>query len=82
VFHVCSHASRDARRGAEPWLESAYALRQRLSAGIAVYEALRLPQAAGPRDAGGDKRAELSAGEAGSAADVPCVRKQEGHGGL
>jgi hypothetical protein len=31
---------------AEPWLEGAYALRQRLSAGIGVYEALRLSQAA------------------------------------
>jgi hypothetical protein len=33
-------------RGAEPWLEGAYALRQWLSAGNTVYEALRLPQAA------------------------------------
>jgi hypothetical protein len=46
MFHVCSHGSRDARRGAEPWLEgAAHALRQRLSAGITVYEALRLSQA-------------------------------------
>jgi hypothetical protein len=37
---------RASRRGAEPWLEGAYALRQRLSAGIAVYEEVRLSQAA------------------------------------
>jgi hypothetical protein len=65
-----------------PWLEGAYALRQRLPSGNAVHAALCLPQAAGPRDAGGDKRAELPAGEAGRAADVPCVRQQKGDGGL
>ena len=46
MFHVCSHAGRDARHSAEPGLEGAYALRQRLSAGNEVYEALRLSKAA------------------------------------
>jgi hypothetical protein len=46
LFHLCSHGSRDARRGTEPWLEGAYALRQRLSPGDQVYEALRLSESA------------------------------------
>jgi hypothetical protein len=46
VFHLCSHGSRDAKPGAKPWLEGAHALRQRLSAGNQVYEALRLSKAA------------------------------------
>jgi hypothetical protein len=45
MFHLCSHGSRDVRHGAEPWLEGAYALRQWLSAGNEVNEALRLSQA-------------------------------------
>jgi hypothetical protein len=47
-FHVCSHASRDVRRGAELGMEGAYALRQRLSRRDAVNEEVRLSQAAGP----------------------------------
>jgi hypothetical protein len=46
MFHICSHGSRDARRGAEPGLEGAHALRQRLSREHQVYAALRLSQAA------------------------------------
>jgi hypothetical protein len=45
MFYLCSHGSRDARRGEKPWLGGAYALRQRLSPGNQVYEALCLPQA-------------------------------------
>ena len=63
IFHVCSHAGRDARHSAEPGLEGAYALRQRLSAGNALHAALRLSKAAGPRDAGCYARPELPAGE-------------------
>jgi hypothetical protein len=29
MFRICSHGSREARRGEEPWLEGPYALRQR-----------------------------------------------------
>jgi hypothetical protein len=57
VFHICSHGSRDARRGAEPWLEGAYALRQWLPAGNQIHAEVRLSQAAGPRDAGSHERA-------------------------
>jgi hypothetical protein len=46
MFHICSHGSRDARGGKEPWLEGAHALRQRLSAGDAIHAEVRLPQAA------------------------------------
>jgi hypothetical protein len=38
--------SRDTGRGAEPWLDGAYALRQRLSRGHQVDAALRVPQSA------------------------------------
>jgi hypothetical protein len=48
MFHVCSHGSRDARRSEKPWLEGAYALRQRLPARDALHAPVRLPQAAGP----------------------------------
>jgi hypothetical protein len=46
MFHFCSHGSRNAWRGAQPWLEGAYALRQRLSPGNEIHAALRLSQAA------------------------------------
>ena len=46
MFHLCSHGSRDAGSGAEPWLEGPYALRQRLSRGHQVNAPLRLSQAA------------------------------------
>jgi hypothetical protein len=82
AFHLCSHGSRDARRGAELGLEGAYALRQRLSREHQVIAEVRLPQAAGPRDAGCHARPELSSGETGGEADVPCVRESEGDGGL
>ena len=82
MFHVCSHGSRDARGRAELGLEGAYAMRQRLSAGDALHAPLRLPQAAGPRDVGGYARAELSAGKAGGAPHVSCLRQSEGDGGL
>jgi hypothetical protein len=45
LFHFCSHGSRDARRGAEPRMEGAYALRQRLSGRDAIDAQVRLPQA-------------------------------------
>jgi hypothetical protein len=48
MFHLCSHGSRDARRGTEPWVKGAHALRQRLSRRHQVHEAVRLP----PRCAG------------------------------
>jgi hypothetical protein len=48
MFHICSHGSRNHRRGAELGLEGPYALQQWLPAGNQVYEALRLPQATGP----------------------------------
>jgi hypothetical protein len=46
MFYLCSHGSRDAKGRAEPWLEGAYALRQRLSAGNEVHAPVRLSQAA------------------------------------
>jgi hypothetical protein len=82
MFHLCSHDGANAGHGAKPGLEGAYALRQPLSAGAALHTEVRLPQAAGPRDAGSDKRAELPTGEAGRAFDVPSLRKQETDGGL
>jgi hypothetical protein len=82
MFHLCSHGSRNARRGEEPWLEGPYALRQWLPAGDVLHAPLRLPKAAGPRDACCYARAELPAGEARGAFDVPCVRESEGDGGL
>jgi retron-type reverse transcriptase len=42
MFHLCSHGSRNARRGAELRLEGAHALRQRLSRGHQVHKALHL----------------------------------------
>jgi hypothetical protein len=36
MFHLCSHASRDAGDRTEPRLEGAYALRQRLPPGDAL----------------------------------------------
>jgi hypothetical protein len=57
-----------------------YALRQRLPAGDALYAQVCLPQAAGPRNAGRNARAELPSGEAGRAIDVPGVRESEGDG--
>ena len=47
-----SYGSRDARSRAQPRVEGTYALRQRLSAGNEVRGPVRLPQAAGSRDAG------------------------------
>jgi hypothetical protein len=82
MFHLCSHGSRDARRGEKPRLAGAHALRQRLSAGNTVYEALRLSQAAGPRDAGLHARAELSTGETGRAIDVSSLWESKGDRGL
>ena len=55
MFHVCSHGSRDARRGEEPWLEGAYALRQRLPAGNAIHAEVRLPQAMRRWGGGGEE---------------------------
>jgi hypothetical protein len=37
MFHLCSHGSRDARRGAKFGLEGAYALRPRLSGRDAIH---------------------------------------------
>jgi hypothetical protein len=51
-------------------MEGAHALRQRLSGRDAIYAEVRLPQAAGPRDAGSDARVELPTGEARGAVDV------------
>ena len=82
MSHFCSHGSRDARRGAKFGLEGAHALRRWLSREHQVNAQVRLPQAAGPRDAGCHARAELPTWEAGREADVPCVRKQEGDGGF
>jgi hypothetical protein len=82
MFHLCSHGSRDDRRGAKPGLEGPHALRQRLSAGDALHAQVRLPQAAGPPDAGCDARAELPTGESGRAADVSCLRESPGGRGL
>jgi hypothetical protein len=45
MFHLCSHGSRDARRGAGPGLEGAYALRWRLPGEHQVHPALRVSQA-------------------------------------
>jgi hypothetical protein len=73
MFHFCSHAGRDSRDRTEPWVEGPYALCGRLPRGNQVYEALRLPQAAGLRDAGLYARAELPTGEVRGAADVPCL---------
>jgi hypothetical protein len=62
VFHICSHGSRDARRGEKPWLEGAYALRQRLPAGNHINAKMRLLEAARPGDVGSYEGAELPAG--------------------
>jgi hypothetical protein len=63
-------------------LEGPHAPRQRLSPGDALYEALRLSQTTGARDAGLYARAELSALKVGRKVDVPCLWKQEGGGGI
>jgi hypothetical protein len=46
AFTSIAIGSRDARRGPQPWVEGPHALRQRLSSGNEVYEALHLSQAA------------------------------------
>jgi hypothetical protein len=51
-----------------------------LPRGNEVHAEVRLPQAAGPRDAGCHAGAEFPAGEAGRAADVSCLRKSKGDG--
>jgi hypothetical protein len=74
LFHLCSHGSRDPRRGAEPWLEGTYALRQRETRSLlkCVYrEQLDLEAL----DAGSDKRAELPTFTARIEADVSRLRK-------
>ena len=48
-----------SRRGAKPWLEGAYALRQRLSRGHQVHSAVRLSQATRPCWAGKGQGARL-----------------------
>jgi hypothetical protein len=42
MFPFCSYERRDARRGEEPWLEGAYALRPRLSREHQVHSEVRL----------------------------------------
>jgi hypothetical protein len=42
------NGSRDIGRGAQPWVEGAYALRQGLPSGNQIHAEVRLPQAAGP----------------------------------
>jgi hypothetical protein len=63
-------------------MEGPHALRQWLSAGDAIHAEVRLPQAAGPRDAGSYARAELPTGEARGAPHVSCLRESSGDGCL
>lgn len=66
MFHLCSHGSRDIRRGAQSGLARPHALRQRLPRKHQVDAEMRLSQAAGPRDArrhAGPKLSPLTAGE-------------------
>jgi hypothetical protein len=82
MFHLCSHGSRDIGRGAEPRLEGAHALHQRLSSGNKIDAALRLPEAARPRDASLYARTELSALTAGVAPYVSCLPEPAGDCGI
>ena len=59
-------------------MEGPYALRPRLLRGNAINAAVRLPQAAGARDAGGHARAELHGVTAEAAPYVSSLRKSGG----